>query len=93
MDIRVGKIVGVEKNPDSEKLYNEKIDLGNGEVRSIASGLQKMIPIENMRDQMVIVLANLKEKKLAGYPSHGMVLCAEPADGSKAELLQPPEGA
>ena len=39
MDFRVGKIVGVEVNPNSDKLYNEKIDVGNGEIREIASGL------------------------------------------------------
>jgi tRNA-binding EMAP/Myf-like protein len=39
MDIRVGKIVHVEKNPNSDKLYNEKVDIGNGEIREIASGL------------------------------------------------------
>jgi glutamyl-tRNA synthetase len=39
MDIRVGKIVDVVKNPNSENLYNEKIDIGNGEIREIASGL------------------------------------------------------
>ena len=92
MDIRVGKIVHVEKNPDSEKLYNEKVDIGNGEIREIASGLQKFIPIEKMQDAMVVVLCNLKAKKLAGYMSHGMVLCAQPADGSVVEFLLPPEG-
>jgi len=39
LDLRVGKIVEVWVNPESDKLYNEKIDLGNGEIRSIASGL------------------------------------------------------
>ena len=39
MDIRVGKIVKVWKHPDSEKLYCEEIDVGNGEIRKIASGL------------------------------------------------------
>ncbi len=39
MDIRVGRIVEVWKNPNSDKLYNEKIDIGNGEIRGIASGL------------------------------------------------------
>lgn len=39
MDFRVGKIIEVWKNPNSEKLYNEKVDLGNGVIRSIASGL------------------------------------------------------
>lgn len=46
MDIRVGKIIEVTKNPNSEKLYNERVDIGNGEIRNIASGLQKLIPIE-----------------------------------------------
>ena len=92
MDIRVGKIVGVVKNPNSEKLYNEEIDIGNGEIRLIASGLQKFIPIEKVQDAMVVVLCNLKAKKLADYMSHGMVLCAQPADGSVVEFLTPPEG-
>lgn len=39
MDFRVGRIVDVCVNPISEKLYNEKIDIGNGEIRDIASGL------------------------------------------------------
>ena len=92
MDIRVGRIIEVYKNPASEKLYNEKIDIGNGEIRSIASGLQKLVPLEQMQNAMCVVLCNLKAKKLADYMSHGMVLCAETPDRSAAELLQPPEG-
>lgn len=49
-DFRVGKIIWVEKNPNSENLYNEKVDIGNGEIRTIASGLQQFIPLENMKD-------------------------------------------
>ena len=41
---------------------------------------------------MVVVLCNLKEKKLAGFPSHGMVLCGETPDKSAVELLTPPAG-
>ena len=92
MDIRVGRIVEVCKNPNSDKLYNEKIDIGNGEIRSIASGLQKLVPLEDMQDAMCVVLCNLKARKLADYMSHGMVLCAETADRLTAELLQPPAG-
>jgi len=39
MDFRVGKIIWVEKNSSSDKLYNEKVDIGNGEIREIGSGL------------------------------------------------------
>ena len=38
-DLRVGKIIACEKHPDSEKLYIEKIDLGEGRIRTIGSGL------------------------------------------------------
>lgn len=92
MDMRVGKIVECEKCPDSEKLYLEKIDIGGGEIREIGSGLQKNYTLEEMRGAMVVVICNLKPKKLAGIPSHGMVLCAQFEDKSVIEFLNPPEG-
>lgn len=45
------------QHPESENLYCEKIDMGD-EVREIASGLQKFVPIENMSG-LVLVLTNL----------------------------------
>ena len=37
VDIRVGKIVNIFPNEEGDKLYNEEIDIGNGEIRKIAS--------------------------------------------------------
>ena len=37
------------------------------------------------------VAANLKAKKLGGFPSHGMVLCASTASG--LAFVDPPKGA
>jgi tRNA-binding EMAP/Myf-like protein len=45
-DLRVGKIVECEKHPDSDKLYIEKIDLGEGRIRTIGSGLQMHCTME-----------------------------------------------
>jgi len=39
MDFRVGKIISCEKNPNSEKLYNEVVDIGGDVHRKIGSGL------------------------------------------------------
>jgi len=41
---------------------------------------------------MVVVIVNLKPRKLADFMSQGMVLCASPADKSTIEFLNPPEG-
>ena len=38
LNMKVGKIVEVSKHPDSDKLYVEKIDLGEPAPRTIVSG-------------------------------------------------------
>lgn len=73
-------------------MYNEKVDIGGGEERTIASGLQKFIPLEDMKDKLCIVLVNLRPRKLAEWNSHGMVMCAETENKSVVELLIPPAG-
>jgi len=90
----VGKIVEVWPHPDSDKLFCEKIDCGEafGGVREVASGLQKHYAKEDMQGRMVLVAANLKAKKLGGFPSHGMVLCATAPDG-KLSFVDPPAAA
>ena len=39
------------------------------------------------------MLANLKSRKLVGFPSHGMVVCAATDDGSQVVFVDPPEDA
>ena len=91
-DLRVGKIVECVEHPESEHLYKERIDLGEGEPRVIGSGLKGKIPIDEMLSGYVVVFANLKPRKLAGFMSNGMVMCASNADHSVVELVRPPEG-
>ena len=91
VDIRVGKVVSIEPNPEGDKLYNEEIDIGNGEIRKIASGLRGRVDINDLKDSLVVVIANLKKRNLKGWPSHGMILCTSDKDG-KVEPLRPPEG-
>jgi methionine--tRNA ligase beta chain len=93
LDIRVGVIRKVWEHPEADKLYCEEIDLGeeNG-LRQIASGLKAHYLLEEMEGRKVLVLANLKARKLMGFPSHGMVLCASSDDG-KVEFIDPPADA
>ena len=91
VDIRVGKIINIEENQQGDKLYNETIDFGNGEVRKIASGLRGRVDMNDLRDSLVVCILNLEERPLKGWPSHGMILCVSAPDG-KIEPLRPPEG-
>jgi len=93
LDVRVGRIVEAWPHPDSDKLWCEKIDVGEEEPREIASGLRAYYPtVEEMTDRAVIVVCNLKPAKLAGFASNGMVLCASSEDRSKVAFVEPPEG-
>mmetsp|Transcript_25709 Transcript_25709/g.57416 ORF Transcript_25709/g.57416 Transcript_25709/m.57416 type:complete len:441 (+) Transcript_25709:18-1340(+) len=93
LDIRVGKIVKAWHHPESEKLFCEEIDLGEDSPRQIASGLRAFYKTEELEGRRVVVLCNLKSRKLVGFPSHGMVLCASNADHTAVECMEPPEDA
>lgn len=96
MDIRVGKIVEIQKHPEADLLYVEKIDIGEEQPRTIISGLVKHIPIEELKDRLVLVLCNLPEKAMRGITSQGMVMAAsiknEKGESEKVVLLDVPKG-
>uniref|UniRef100_A0AAQ4QIN6 Tyrosine--tRNA ligase n=1 Tax=Gasterosteus aculeatus aculeatus TaxID=481459 RepID=A0AAQ4QIN6_GASAC len=93
VDIRVGKIISVEKHPDADSLYLEKIDVGEAEPRTVVSGLVAFISQEDLQDRLVLVLCNLKPQKMRGIESQAMLLCASiEGDPRRVEPLDPPEG-
>ena len=83
VQMKVGKIVSVEKVPDSSKLYRLQIDLGGAEPVQVVSGLQRYYTEDELQGKLVIVVANLEPKKLAGLESNGMVLCASDHDSTE----------
>ena len=93
MDIRVGKIVKVWNHVAADKLFCEEINVGEESgPRQITSGLRDYYTLEEMQDRLVLVVCNLKAAKIVDFMSNGMVLAAKSADGTRAELITPPEG-
>ncbi|VDO13591.1 unnamed protein product [Rodentolepis nana] len=96
LDLRVGKIVEVERHPDADSLYIEKVDLGEGHLRTIISGLVNFVPIEKMQGLVGIFMCNLKPVKMRGIESQGMLMCASNDEHTVVEPLviegpNPPE--
>ncbi|KAF8936141.1 hypothetical protein EDD21DRAFT_369493 [Dissophora ornata] len=91
IDLRVGKILKVEKHPDADSLYVETIDVGEAEPRTVVSGLVKHIPIEEMEGRWLVCVCNLKPATMRGVKSFAMVLAATD-DSGKLELVEPPKG-
>lgn len=81
IELKLGTIIACEKHPKADRLYVEKIDLGNGDVRQIVSGIAQHFTCEELIGQKVVVVANLKSTKLRGVLSEGMILCAGDDNG------------
>lgn len=81
IDLRVAKIIAIERHPEAEKLYIETISLGEGEEdRQIVSGLVPHYAEEELLNKNIILVANLKPAKLRGVKSEGMLLAADEGD-------------
>ncbi|KAK2076922.1 hypothetical protein QBZ16_005150 [Prototheca wickerhamii] len=92
LDLRVGKILAVERHPNAESLYVETIDLGEDKPRQIVSGLVKFVPEDKMLNRMVVVVTNLKPAKMRDVMSYGMVLCASNDAHDSVDPVLVPEG-
>ncbi|CAI5497778.1 unnamed protein product [Closterium sp. Naga37s-1] len=93
LDIRVGQIKKVWKHPNADALYVEEIDVGEGSVRQVVSGLAKFVTEDEMMGMRVVVLTNVKPGKVRDVVSAGLVLCASNEDHTVCRPVQPPEGA
>lgn len=92
LNLLIGKVVEVNRHPDAEKLYVEKIDVGEEQPRTVVSGLVDYIELEKFQNKLVVALCNLKPAKLRGVLSEAMVMCASDKENNKVELLEPPAG-
>jgi tRNA-binding protein len=77
MDLRIGLVKSAEKIPGSEKLIKLTVDLGELGERQIIAGLAKWYKPEDFVGKYIVVVANLKPKKLMGFESQGMLLATD----------------
>ncbi len=87
VDLRVGTVIEAEKVPKSDKLLKLQIDTGL-DKRTILSGISKYYSPEEILNKKVMVLINLKPRKMMGFESQGMLLLADDGDGNLS-LMQP----
>lgn len=93
LDLRVGKIKFVEDHPNADKLFVMKVDLGEGEDRTIVAGLKKYYSKDDLLGKKAIFVANLEPVKLRGVESNGMILAASNNDKSVVKILEMGDGA
>jgi len=89
INIIVGKILTVEKIPDTDKLLKLEVDLGEEKPRQIVSGISLYFPdCSVLVGKKCMFIANLEPRIICGLESQGMILAVSTKDG-KFSLLEP----
>lgn len=88
LDLRIVEVLECSKVENADKLLQFKLKMGD-EFRTVVSGIAKFYddPAALIGKKLVLV-ANLKPKKIRGILSHGMLLSAAADDDSILEVLQ-----
>jgi methionyl-tRNA synthetase len=81
IDLRVALVKEAEKVAKSKKLIRLVVDAGEAEPRQILAGIAEHYQPEDLIGRRVVIVANLKPRKLMGLESQGMVLAASDANG------------
>lgn len=82
VELRVGEILVAERIPKADKLLRFEINLGEAEPRQILAGLAEYYEPETLIGRKVVVVANLKPRKMRGLESQGMICAASLEDGT-----------
>ena len=92
--LRVARVLDAAPVPDSDKLMRLDLVVGE-EKRQVLAGIAQQYSADDLIGRQVVVVVNLKPRKMRGLESQGMVLAADASDGG-AILLMPdkdaPEG-
>ena len=93
-DLRVAKVVECTTVEGSDKLLRLMLDVGEGRIRQVFSGIRAFYKPEDIVGKLVIMIANLGPRKMRFGVSEGMVLCASnPKDKKSVYLIEPDAGA
>lgn len=81
VEIKAGKILSVEKIPDTDKLlklsvdFNEKDENGNAKHRQIVSGIALyFVDPQTIVGKTCMFVTNLEPRTIRGFESQGMIL-------------------
>jgi methionyl-tRNA synthetase len=96
IDLRVARIVNCEQVEGSTKLLRLTLDVGEGRLRNVFSGIKSAYTPEQLIGRLTVVVANLAPRKMKFGISEGMVLAASHFDDkidSGIYVLDPSSGA
>lgn len=92
IELKVAEVIDCQKVKGADKLLQFRLAAGDNQDRQILSGIAEFYPDPSALIGMkVVIVANLKPRKMRGQISQGMILSAEDASG-KLQVVEAPKG-
>lgn len=88
IEMKVGKILSVERIPNADKLLKLSVDFGEETPRQILSGIAEYYEPEALVGKACPFVTNLEPRTIRGEMSYGMILAVGAGDDGIA-LLHP----
>ncbi len=88
VDLRVGEVKTAERIPKADRLLLITVDIGEEKPRQLLAGIAQYYEPETLVGRKIVVVANLKSRKMRGYESQGMLLAASVGDEGKPVLAE-----
>ncbi len=76
VELKTARVTAAEAHPDADRLLVLTVEMGP-EVRTICAGIRAWWQPEQLVGKDIVVVANLKPRKLRGVMSHGMLLAVQ----------------
>jgi methionyl-tRNA synthetase len=86
VELKVGEVLTAERVPKSDKLLRFMVDVGEPEPRQILAGIAEHYEPEKLIGRKLVIVSNLKPRKLRGFESQGMVLAASVGEAGRPVL-------
>jgi methionyl-tRNA synthetase len=80
IDLRIAQIVDCALVEGSDKLLRLTLDVGEGRLRNVFSGIKSAYQPEQLKGKLTVLVANLAPRKMKFGVSEGMVLAASAKD-------------
>ncbi|MDN6639556.1 MAG: methionine--tRNA ligase [Tetragenococcus sp.] len=93
VELKVAEVIDCKKVEDADKLLQFRLACGDSQDRQILSGIAEFYPDPNaLIGTKVVIVANLKPRKMRGQISQGMILSAEDPESGKLKIVEAPKG-
>ncbi len=86
VELRLARVLSAERVEGSQKLLKLKLSLGD-EERTVMAGIAQFYQPEELEGKKILMVANLKPRKIFGVESQGMILAL--SDGENLSLVVP----